>query len=101
MGSIPEAAMSSCCLQQSEGAASGDKPFLAVATLFFDRGEFRHLRKDQACLLGLVDRDTVSKVEHGEILPSPPAAGTLRAPQRLIFMIEKPGGLAQSRHRNN
>ena len=41
---------------EREGAAGGDEPSLAVLALLVDGGEYRHTGKEQAFLLGLVDR---------------------------------------------
>jgi hypothetical protein len=60
-----------------EGPAGCDQSFLAMAAFLVDRGEFRQFGKDQPRLLGLVDRDAVSKIEHGGLL-------------RLVRVILKP-----------
>ena len=53
---------------EREGAAGGDEPSLAVLALLVDGGEHRHTGKEQAFLLGLIDRFAGGFGQH-RILP--------------------------------
>jgi hypothetical protein len=57
-----------------EGATGSDKAFLAVAAFLFDSVEVGQFWKDQPLLLGLIDRDAVSKIKHCVSFPLTDAA---------------------------